>query len=317
MNDTLKFIAYFLAAFLCFSLVIPKTKEVVQKPIVENIEHDVPIIEEPKIESPDIKQSVDNYFNYNNIVKELKYWNEQAPELTEVKTYGKSTRGSDLCLIKINNKHISKNKPKVLITACIHGNEVPATAITMEFFKQLLNSYGEEDRITKLIDEREIWYVPVVSPDSYPNSRYVDGVDPNRNFPGINQGRSPIPPIKALMDLYNSEKFDAVASSHTNTRQYLIPWGCSYEKIEHEKEYKEIIGEMARMSNYELCTPKEIYRRPIYGAELDWYHTQGALSIVIEFGPHQRIPSKSETDNELNRTKESLINFIDKAPIAF
>ena len=47
----------------------------------------------------------------------------------------------------------------------------------------LLSEYGKNDRITKILDTAEIYFVPVVSPDSYPYSRTVEGVDPNRNFP--------------------------------------------------------------------------------------------------------------------------------------
>ena len=46
---------------------------------------------------------------------------------------------------------------------------------------KLLDSKDDE-HIKQILEGREIWIVPVVSPDSYPHSRHVEGVDPNRDF---------------------------------------------------------------------------------------------------------------------------------------
>ena len=43
--------------------------------------------------------------------------------------------------------------------------------------------------------ERDIYFIPVVSPDSYPKSRIVDKVDPNRDFPHLGRpNHKSIPP---------------------------------------------------------------------------------------------------------------------------
>ena len=73
----------------------------------------------------------------------------------------------------------------MLVTAGIHGNEPLSTSVTMSYMCYLLSQYGKDIELTKLIDETTIYYVPVVSPDSYPYSRHVDSVDPNRNFPTL------------------------------------------------------------------------------------------------------------------------------------
>ncbi len=55
---------------------------------------------------------------------------------------------------------------------------------------------------------------------------------------------------------------------------------------------------------------------PIHGTEVDWYYQNGAFAIVMEFGTHQRLPSKEEIDSEWNMTWKAFLLFLEKAPEA-
>ncbi len=81
----------------------------------------------------------------------------------------------------------------------------------------VLDGYGSDPALTELVNETELWFVPVANPDGYdwtfePDQRLwrknlhdndgdgvitpVDGVDPNRNYPTKwgydNEGSSPV-----------------------------------------------------------------------------------------------------------------------------
>lgn len=202
-----------------------------------------------KPELPPVKVNISNatpsYMNYLNTVAQLKKWNAEAPEMTEVGTYGKSSRGTDLYYFRIANKRYSSsdNKPKVLITACIHGNEPLSSSTVMWWIGGILSRYSADSKIAEMVDQRDIYFIPVVSPDSYPNSRHVDGVDPNRNFPTASDpSRRSVAPVQALREFHAKIKPNAVISGHTWGRVFLTPWGDQMKNCPDHEEYKRVSG---------------------------------------------------------------------------
>lgn len=291
-----------------------KEQPIAQRPIEQPTP---PAPETPKFpESPNITNKIPAYLDYSQIVTQLKEWNSQAKDLTEIGTYGKSARGTDLYYIRINNNFDKKDKPKVLITACIHGNEPHSTGVVMGYAGSLLGEYGKNQEITDLINSRDIYIVPVVSPDSYPQSREVNGVDPNRDFPGpSNPNRQSVPPVKAIQDFFLKIKPNAVISGHTHGRIFLHPYGDKNDYCPDQDEYKRIVGKMGQLCQYNVKRACEMYGRPIHGTEVDWYYRQGAFAIVMEFGTHQRKPTHEEIKGEFNRTYQGVLWFIKEAPI--
>ena len=298
-----------------------------------------PPIEQPPAQpdTPNISVKIPKYLPYDQMVQQLKTWNQEAPELTEVGTYGKSSRGKDLYYIRVTNKRLTNKKPNILITACIHGNEPLSASTVLGYIGTMLATYRQDDHVTKLIDERDIYFVPIVSPDSHPNSRHVDGVDPNRDFPSLsNPNKRSVPPVQALRDFFLQHKFKAVISGHTWGRVYLIPYGDTDTKNENWEDYQRIMGKMSNLSGYKIMRAFDMYQgnglaipppqygpiqvsewamRPIYGTEVDWYYRHGAMSIVCEYGHHQRIPSDQDTQVEFDKTYRATLIFIDEMPI--
>ncbi len=262
-----------------------------------------------------ISSPVPAYKDSEGTWAQLQKWNKEAPDITEIGVYGKSTRGRDLRFIKIENESIDSVRPVVLITACIHGNEPLAASTVMGYIGTILDKYGDDQDITNLVDDRIIYFIPIVSPDSYPHRRHVDGVDPNRNFPGPRNNKQSVKPIVELQKFFNKIKPNAVISGHTWGRVYLTPYGDRRQPCPNDKDYQRIIGEMGRMSQYRMQRACQLYGHPIYGTEVDWYYRNGAFSIVMEFGTHQKIPSHREVKEEFNRTFKAVLHFIKEAPI--
>lgn len=280
-----------------------------------------------------------NYQNYNNIVKQLKEWENNSKELTEVGVYGKTTKGSDLYYIRINNSRKKENKPTVLITACIHGNEPLATSTTMWFIGSMLKQYNSNIDVKNLVDSRDIYFIPVVSPDSYPFSRYVDGVDPNRNFPtSVQPDKKSVKPVDELQKFFFKIKPNAVISGHTFGRVFLMPYGDKMMNSENHQDYKNIFQKMCELSGYKYMRVCDMYKSngglnsavvktfrkpineykvsvPIFGTEIDWYYRNNSFPIVIEYGTHQKIPSRKDIELEYKKTYEAVLYFIKEAPL--
>jgi len=276
--------------------VVPK------KPFVEKITI-------PQKVRPDISVEVPLYLNYDKCVSQLKKWNKEAPQITEIGVYGKSHKGRDLYYFRISAG--KKDKPKVLITACIHGDEKIATATVMAYIGKMLASYTVDEEVTDIIDTRDVYFIPIVSPDSYEtDQRHVLGKDPNRNF-----NASPsVPAVQGLKEFFLKHKFKAYSSGHSSGRIFIYAYGNKLDKCPHHKQYVDLLGRMEESCGYGLVKGSAVYGRPIYGTDVDWGYSQGAFSIVTEYGRdfHQR-----DIKGEVDKTYRAFLLFMKEAPIIF
>lgn len=254
------------------------------------------------------------HLSYEEIGETARDWESKAPDLVEVGTFGKTTKGQDQLYVRVSNEHEPADSV-VLVTASIHGNEPWSTSTVMAYMGKLVSSYGRDEALTKLVDSRTVYFVPVVSPDSYPHSRHVNGVDPNRDFPTLkNPEKESVPPVRNLQAFFLKIRPKAVLSGHTFGRVFLVPWGDSTKDNPSIEDYRRVASEMCRLSGYRYQRACEMYNTPIFGTEIDWYHRNGAFAMVMEFGSHQRKPSLQDTKSEFEKTFPAFAHFLKEAP---
>ena len=105
--------------------------------------------------------------------------------------------GRKIWALKISdNPDQEEDEPATLFLSGTHGREIGAVVITLDTIDRLTMGYGVDPDITRLVDENEIWVLPVSNPDGYAyvfntnnlwrkNRRVFAqgvGVDVNRNF---------------------------------------------------------------------------------------------------------------------------------------
>lgn len=260
--------------------------------------------------SPEEIEYLSGHQEYDEIVETLKSWESKAPDLLEIGTFGRTTKGREQHYIRISNECTPSDKV-VMITACIHGNEPLSTSVLMACVGRMVSLYGKDDDITRLVDSRTVYFVPVVSPDTYPHSRHVDGVDPNRDFPTLKDpDRKSVPPVGNLREFFLNVRPRGVLSGHTYGRVYLVPWGDSRKDNPCKEEYERVALEMGSMSDYRHIRACDLYGSPIFGTETDWYHRNGAFAMVMEIGTHQRKASKKEVEAETDRVFGAVMHFV-------
>ncbi|WP_020407613.1 M14 family metallopeptidase [Hahella ganghwensis] len=206
---------------------------------------------------------------------------EDYPDLVTLYSIGESVQGRPLIMVKLGKKNwwdrwfdrgpVLKEhgdrrrsyKPEVLYVAAHHAREWVAPQMALRYLNYLLENYGKDDRVTKLLESVDQWIMPVGNPDGYEytftNERLwrknladndgdgvisqLDGVDLNRNFSrnwGLDdEGSSPIisdatyrgpeaesePETKALVKFIKRHDFKFVISYHTYSNLILYPWG--------------------------------------------------------------------------------------------
>ena len=299
-----------LFGFIILSSETPQKEEQISSPIA--------IIVPPQkvAQPPKISISTPPHLNYEDTIRQMRSWESEAEDFVDVVHYGDSTNGLGLYCVRITNEY-KKAKHKVLITGAIHGDESWSSGLMMAYAGNLLGSYGKNERVTKFLDNNEIFVVPIVSPDSYPNSRHVDGVDPNRDYPPRdNPNKKSIPPVECLKNLFLEHKFDAVIAGHCAGRIFLYPWGDKYERCPDDDLFQKICKKWGESSGYRVGRLCNNYSYLIHGVDADWYYRNGAFAFVMEIGRHQRPPSMNEIKSEFDRTWEGFLYFLEEAPTA-
>lgn len=106
------------------------------------------------------------------------------PSLVSHETFGKTTLGKEMHVFKIGNP----DGGRILIDACIHGDERVAAEILLLYVDWLLNQ--REPAATHILEGCQTLAIPIVNLDGFTESGKTQGnrknansVDLNRNFP--------------------------------------------------------------------------------------------------------------------------------------
>lgn len=136
------------------------------------------------------------HHNFTEMEAILKDYAKKYPSVTRLYSIGKSVRGRDLWVMEITDHpgvH-EPTEPEFKYVANMHGNEVVGRFLCILLIQALLESYGKNMVLTKLVDETRIHIMPSMNPDGFEDSfegdcnsehgrRNAHHVDLNRNFP--------------------------------------------------------------------------------------------------------------------------------------
>ena len=162
--------------------------------------------------------SMGGYYTFTEVVAKLDEMRADYPTLITAKVpIGVSHQNKEIWMVKISdNADQNEDEPDMLYTGLTHAREPEGMELLLYYMFYLLENYGTDPEVTYLVNERELYFVPVVNPDGYvcnqtnsPNgggmwrkNRRANadgsfGVDLNRNYSyhwGVNnQGSSPNP----------------------------------------------------------------------------------------------------------------------------
>jgi len=281
----------------------------------QEIINEILIDQQPEPPAPEQNPDITNVIpqgslKFDAVGQWLDQWHAEAPEITEVGFVGKDGP-YDIKYIRIGKK----TGPKVLIHACVHGNEKLCAMTAMGCVGRLLKDYMDDDEVTEVLRTRDFYFVPVVCPDGYiNNSRHTRGLDPNRNWNAQNLAEiTSIASVQAMKDWFEKEQFKAVMSCHNYGKVYFLPWGYVHKQTEHHQAYQKLLAKMSSQSGYNY---EQLYRQsapPYFGYEIDWYYKHGAISIVNEIGRNFEA-TNAEVALEVDKNYSAFITFIKDAP---
>ncbi len=110
------------------------------------------------------------YSGRDGLAQELRKTTAANPQLTRLVPFGETVQGKPLLAVKVTKdakKTKDGSKPSVIYFGAQHAREWITPEMVRRLMHHVIDSYGTDPRITRLVDTTELWFVPVANPDGY------------------------------------------------------------------------------------------------------------------------------------------------------
>jgi len=88
---------------------------------------------------------------------------------------GQSIENRDIWAFKVSdNPNVDENEPEVLYTSLTHAREPVGMMNLFYFIQHLAEKYEVDNEVTFLVNNREMWFIPVVNPDGYVYNEIIE-----------------------------------------------------------------------------------------------------------------------------------------------
>jgi hypothetical protein len=180
------------------------------------------------------------YHDYEGVTALLMAFADSAPDITRLQSIGQSVQGREIwALLITDNPDLEEDEPEVRYASTMHGDEPVGTELLLYLIDRLLSDYGVDGDITALVNETEIWILPLLNPDGLElNQRFnAQGFDLNRSYPvfgsdfigtifsnGTFDTAGRPPETQRLMEWAAANSFALAANLHTGALVVNYPY---------------------------------------------------------------------------------------------
>lgn len=273
------------------------------------------------------------YHTFFELTQELSDVVAAYPDLCQLHNIGNSYQGKALWFMKISdNVNVEEDEPEFKYISSMHGDEVVGMELCLELIHLLTDQYGVDPQITHLVNNVEIWIMPLMNPDGYTEgNRYNgQGLDLNRDFPD------------RVMDPNNTWVGRATETQH------VMKWGFTHSPvlsgnfhggalvvnypydsdpnpyanysaapddaliIEQSLTYSKLNGPMYNSSSFNQGITNGVAWYLIYGGMQDWnYVWMGCNDVTIEVS-NNKWPSYNQIPGFWNDNRESMLAYMEE-----
>ncbi|MBL4625056.1 MAG: immune inhibitor A [Flavobacteriales bacterium] len=272
--------------------------------------------------------SMGGFYTYQEFLDHLDTMYAKYPNLitqrAAIDTF-QTHEGRPVYWLKISdNPTIDETEPKVLYTALHHAREPASLSQVIMYMYYLLENYGTIDEVTNIVDNTELYFIPMINPDGYiqnyttnpngggmwrknkrNNGDGTTGVDLNRNYghswglddngssPNTNsdtyRGPAPFsePELQAVEYLSEAHQFLMVLNYHTYGNLLIYPWGFAPSLYTPDSAiFVEFAKVMTEQNNYTYGTGDQTVGYVTNGDSDDWqYGEQITKPKSLSFTP--------------------------------
>lgn len=260
--------------------------------------------------------SMAGYFTYQEFIDEIDAMAAQYPNLISQKAPVSDTlthEGRPIYYLKLSDDPgADQGKPRILYSSIHHAREPGSLSETLFFMWYMLENYGTDPEVTYLVDNLEIFFVPMINPDGYihnvnndPNGGGMHrknknpavgstnpGVDLNRNYsyqwnttgvstdpnndtyPGTSAFSEP--ETQNMKKIAENWGVSFAINAHTYSGLMLYPIGATNGEFAADDSYFNAIStHMVEFSGYEAMKASDLY--PASGDSDDYMYKEEAI----------------------------------------
>jgi len=255
--------------------------------------------------------SMGGFYTFSEAINQLDSMYARFPNIVSPKfQVGTTENGRPIWAVKISdNPNQNEAEPQALFDGLIHAREPISMMTVIYYMYYLCENYGTNPEVTYLVNNREIYFVPVLNPDGYEYNRSTNpggggmwrknrrnsgngnyGVDLNRNFGYMwgydNSGSSPNPPdedyrgpsafsepeLAGYRDFVNTRQIKTYINFHSYQNAMLYPWGYINATTPDNVIYDDFCAYMAPFNGYEYGNGGTILGYNSNGSSRDWFY---------------------------------------------
>ncbi len=233
-----------------------------------------PIVTGPPVAAAGYPARESGYHDYAETYRLLRQIEAEHPEIVRVSPIGRSYQGRRIWVAEVSDHPgEDEGEPEVMLDGLHHAREHLTVEMSLYVLRMLVTHYGEDTdlgrRVTRIVDSRRIWIVPMVNPDGLQYDLTGDpfrtwrknrqpngpgrpiGTDLNRNYDHMwrkaptnpasdnYRGRRPFsaPETRAIRDLVLSRRVGGLQrirthiSFHTAGEYVLWPYGYTHKDV--------------------------------------------------------------------------------------
>ena len=277
----------------------------------------------------------DGYRRVAEIHADVRSLARRFPDRLQFQSIGQSLEGRNILALELRGKTRTP-RPRILFYSGVHARELVPVELQMRLAEHLATRYGKDASVTRLLDEREVWIIPMLNPDgrirveqgddfwrknARPNSDGSFGVDLNRNCDNhwnegearpneeVYRGTAPHsePETLALTKFLAEKKFTLAVDTHSFGGMLLWPPGYGKSFTPQEA----VLGKLGRAIANRLAYKTGTIGRVLYhvtGDTTTWaLETHGTLSYTIELNDPGFAPPFAQVEKDWNEWRWPLV----------
>lgn len=271
--------------------------------------------------------SMGGFFTYSEALAHLDNMASLYPNLitskSAISTFQTFEGRSIYWLRMSDNANTDEPEPEILYSSIHHAREPACLSQLIFYMWYLLENYGTDPEITAILDNTELYFVPLLNPDGYVYNETTDpsgggmwrknrrdhgggdyGVDNNRNYSyewgttGIswNVWADNYPGTAAFSEAENQamkwlceqREFVMALNSHTSGDQLLYPHGYNPVLTPDNSTFEAISAMMVEQNGFNNMLSADLY--PASGDSDDWMYAETSthdkiFAMTPEIGP--------------------------------
>ncbi|NWG29428.1 MAG: immune inhibitor A [Ignavibacteriaceae bacterium] len=261
--------------------------------------------------------SMGGFYTLAEVNAELDSMKSLYPNLITSKvSIGNSIESRPIYMVKISdNPDIDENEPEVLYTALHHAREPESMMQMIYFMYYLLENYYTDPSVQYLVNNRELFFIPVVNPDGYEYNRQTYpagggmwrknrrnnggsyGVDLNRNYGPYSywnapnggssttpssdtyRGTAPFsePETNSIKNFLAVRKFNNALNYHTYGNLLIFPYGALSHETPDSLIFREYAIDMTDYNGYTYGTDMQTVGYSTRGNSDDYFYDGDTL----------------------------------------